>query len=468
MSAHHASLLISNALVLIVSARLLSTAAYGRFMIAMLLLSWMTSVISSVVLPGLRKIVSEDAGRFPAALGCAARWYLPVVGLLTVAFCALSPVLSSAFRDPALAGLFLLAGLQIPFVSAICLGKQLLGGVRQFARASLTGTSRALLGAIAACALLLLGRGPTGAMLGLWVGAAGGAAVSVWLLLRQRRRAPHTPYPPMSKRVRHWTAVSLPRTVGMRTVESLDIWLVKALLPASGAAGLYAAAYALARLPLFLVHGLGDAVFPRVSGALEQGDRRLARSIAVEAMRFVMVLFIPISFITAGAAGEIVTLLFSGRYAEAAPSLIVLTPAIFLAGLTHCSLRLVAAAGRPGLAMLVTLALLAIAATGNVLLILHVGMLGAAVASLVTFAGGAAAGTALAYRLLGVLPPARTILRCVVAGAAAGLLAWLWPASGWLVVAKLIAAGLLYLAILLALRELKTEDLGTIKRSIRS
>ena len=63
MSAAHAALLFANAAVFVVAGRMLPAGDYGRFMVAFLMLSWINCVVGSTILPGLKKIVSEDAGR---------------------------------------------------------------------------------------------------------------------------------------------------------------------------------------------------------------------------------------------------------------------------------------------------------------------------------------------------------------------------------------------------------------------
>ncbi len=153
---------------------------------------------------------------------------------------------------------------------------------------------------------------------------------------------------------------------------------MKAMMEDPRAAGLYAAAFSLSRLPMFLLHGVGAAVFPRVSEALERGHRDLARSVSTEAMRFVIVLFVPICFITACSASDILTFVYSARYVEAERALVLLCPAILFAALMQLSWRLVAAANRPHINLLMIYIVLGIAVGLNLVLIPKMGISGAA------------------------------------------------------------------------------------------
>lgn len=468
LSGAQACMLISNGVVNIVAAQVLPEEDYGRFVVAMLVLAWANTVVASAVLPGLRKIVSEDRGRFRAALFFAAKWHsAAALAAGVVLLCGAWP-LARAFGDGKLTLLFLLAAAQIPLMGATRLGTSLLTGVQRFGASSLVRAGYAFFYAVAACALLLAGLGAAGGVGGAVTGALLAGAVAAALLAKERRRAAYEPYPPMSRRVAYWASVSLPNELGQTTLMILGVWLVKAMMADPKAAGVYGVAYFVARAPMFVVYGMSAAVFARVSSALAAGKTAYARYAAAEAMRVLMILFVPVCFVVAVASSEIVTFLFSSKHAGAAPSLVVLAPAVFFAGQLHLARWLLGAAHRPGVRLIVTSCLVAGAVAANVLLIPRLGIMGAALASLIIFGAGAAAGTALVYRFLGALPPVLTALRCCLAGWTIYAVGRLWPAPGWLVLVKVTALGLLYLAVLFVLRELTRKDILEAIRRVRT
>lgn len=244
LSAAHGALLFGHAAVLIAAGRLLTTEDYGRFAVAFLALSWVTVAVAALLLPGLAKIVSEDAARFPAALAFAGRWYAPAVLVLTLALWLAAAPLARAFGDAGLAPLLSIVAIGAPLVAVGVLGFHLLNALHRFRAASVARARGALVAAAAAGALLLLDRGAAGALLGLVTGAAVGGALLAWQMARAARGVPRLPYAPMARRVAWWTAMSLPALVGLRTLENLDVWLVKGLVPDAEAAGLYAVAWA--------------------------------------------------------------------------------------------------------------------------------------------------------------------------------------------------------------------------------
>ena len=346
LSAATAAVFAVNGVIQIVAGRVLLPEVYGRFATAFLILTWLNTIVASIILPGLRKIVSEEHRRFGAAVSFAAARFSLVALSVGFVFCIISHPLSLAFGDRQLAILFLLVGLQIPFVAAVSLSAILLTAVRRFMRSSIVKTSGPVLGAAGAITFLHFGFGAPGAVRGIVAGSVVAAVLAVVMLASERPRFGHDPYPQMSRRVAYWTSITLPATLAAGTLLTVDMWLVKGILRNSAAPGLYAAAYSLARFPMCIVYGLSGAVFPRLSGALHRNEHELARFVSLETMRFIMILIVPICFITAASSSEIITFVFSSKYAGGSDALTVLIIALFFLGQTVVTLGLLSAANR--------------------------------------------------------------------------------------------------------------------------
>ena len=465
LSAAQALVVVCGYAIHVVAARGLSSADYGRFVLVLSLVMWVKRLESGLILPGLRKIVSEDHRRLRPALEMGAKWYAIAVACVSLAFLTAAPLLGHTFGDRILVPLLLLAALEIPFFGIYSLGSVCLNALRRYRLASATRVTYAVIRAVGACALIGLGFGVGGAVVGQIAGTLAAAGLSLAFLLDARRGMPGVEYPPLARRVFAWTLVAAPVPVIIATLTSLDLWLVKGMLP-DATAGIYASAFTLSRLPSFMMLGLGAAVFPRVSGALAEGNHSLARSVGREAMRFVILLFVPLCFLVAGSSSEILDLLFSARYTGADTVLAILMAAMSCSGGLWLVCMLLAAADRPTVRLILIAALLPLCAIINALLIPRFGMIGAATASLVTFAVGALVGGLLVYRNLKIVPPVLSALRCVAAGAAVYALTVVWPAGGWLLIVKLTTLALLYVMLLFVLGELQASDTRAIKRAV--
>jgi len=467
LSASQACMLLSNGAINIVAARILLKADYGRFAVAMLVLAWTNGIVLSLIMPGLRKIVSEDHSRFPAALSFAGKWHTFATIVAGVGLLCLARPIARAFGDASLAPLFMIGAAQVPLMGAARLGMSLLTGLRRFGASSLVRVCYAC-SAAAACTSLIAAFGAAGGVGGAVTAALIAGSVSVALLLRERRHATFVAYPPMSRRVVHWACFAFPGELGLGTLMMIGMWLVKGLIEDPGAAGVYGVAYFVSRTPLFVVYGMSAAVFARVSNSLAEQKLEHARHVATEAMRVLMLVFILVCAAVAVSSAEIITFLFSLKHAGASESLVILAPAVFFAGQICVSLRLLDAAHRPGVRLAVTCFLVAAAVVCNMMLIPRFGIFGAALSSFIVFGAGAVIGAILVHHFLRALPPIWTAARCTAAGVAVFAVGWFWPAPGWLVLIKLTALSLLYAAVLFVLRELRAKDIKKVIDRVRT
>ncbi|MEE9293703.1 MAG: polysaccharide biosynthesis C-terminal domain-containing protein [Phycisphaerae bacterium] len=450
----------------VVAARWLTPVSYGRFVIVVSVIALIKNLQGSLLLPGLFKSVSEDHRRLGAALGVAVRWYSAAsIGLLVLVLIA-APVLGLAFGDAALMGLFMLAAIELPFSAMMNLGDRLLKGLRRYGVVATMMATYSVTRTCGACVLILLGVGVAGGVVGLALGSIVAGALAFFLLVRERKLMPSEPYPPMLRRALSWTAMAIPTVSARAALMAMDLWMVKAMMDDPVAAGLYGVAYTVSRLPHFITQGLVGAVFPRVSGALAEGSNALARSVSAEAMRLLIIVFVPICVLVAGSASEIAAFLFSAKYAGAGAPLSLLIISMSCSAYLSLMLALIAAADHPGVRMAVVVALLPVGAGLNLLLIPRLGLEGAATASLITLGLGAVIAGLLAYSYVRAVPPLWSCLRCVTAGGVVYAMGRAWAPTGWSVIGKLAALGTLYLVVLFLLREFQKEDLSVIRRAI--
>ncbi len=447
------------------ASRLLGKADYGRFVVALSAGTWLRIFMLALFVPGLMKIVSEDHRRLRAALSAGGRWHLAASLAVTAAVVAASPLLARLLGDRALTVLIMLSAVEVLVFSRFALRGYLLQALRRYRDAAAAFTAYGVFRAAGACGLMLLGLGVAGTMAGLIAGPLAAAAVAMVLVWRLLSRLPSEPYPALWSRSLSWTAMILPADVATATLMTVDVWIVKGVVSDPAATGLYGAAYAVSRLADISLLGLNSAVFGRVSGAAAEGDRALARSVSMQAMRFVLIVLTPICCLAAGSAREIMALLFGAPYAGAGPLLtILLTSASCLAAL-KLMLVLLTALDRPGHKSLLVTGLLPVG-VGLCLVLAHrFGAVGAAAGSLVTMAAGLLVGVGLVYRHVGAFPPPLTALRCALAGGVVCVLGLLYPLSGLLLLPKLAVLGLLYLALLFLTRELGPGEVRALRKA---
>ena len=445
----------------VVAARWLLTADYGRLVLVLSIITW-AETFHGAALAGAAKALSEDHRRLHAALTVATKWFLPsglIVGLI---LCVAAPLIAAGLADRALVWLLVLAAVEIPLTALLRMATRFSGAMRRYAMSVAISITYALGRTAFGCALIIVGLGALGGVAGQVAGSALAAGLGLYLLMRDHRRLPRVDYSPMLSRSLSWAGYSTVYSIGLATLIAMDMWCVKAVIPDDVQVGLYGAAFALARTPKFLFQAVGGAVFPRVSQALAEGQKKLAASVTEEAFRTLIIMLVPLCLLVGESSTEIITFLFSERYAAASLPLTILIGAISIYAFFQLLLSLIEAADRPGLRMAFAVGLVPIGLALNFVLIPRYGLNGAAVATLITMSVGGMSIMPLVLRYTGARIPYGTTARCVISGFLVYGVATLWEASDWLLIPKLISLGMLYVGLLFVMGELGRREIRSI------
>lgn len=273
--------------------------------------AWAANVVLGALLAG-GLWAAYAAGWLP--LGSAYRAVVPLVGLTTVLLAARS-VVNGAAR-----------------------------GLYRFGPVAVNLAGEVAVKVVAGLALVAIGGGVVGVMVGFALGAAAALAHSLWIVRPARlwhgrgwprevegSNSTSLPTPLIS---RGWfdrgvMAATAPLFVGMlgpALMLNLDILGLRLLAPAGQGdelAGFYQAAVILARAPVFVARSLTLVLFSYAAGAKApaSGERRGASGHVWAAMRAWVRLLLPVGLVLILAPQAALTLFFPTRYRAAAPSL---------------------------------------------------------------------------------------------------------------------------------------------------
>jgi O-antigen/teichoic acid export membrane protein len=181
-----------------------------------------------------------------------------------------------------------------------------------------------------------------------------------------------------------------------------------------------------------------------------------------DAMRLVVGL-LPFAALGAGAAPEIVRLIFGQRFLSAAPLLALLLFGAVALMMVSVASAILIGAGKPGWTVALASPLVPLALTGCFFFIPAWGPRGAALATTLTAAAGALASILAVKRLWGILPSATTLLRSFLLSTLAYISAAVWPAPGILLLVKLPAISLLICVAYFVLGEFSAAEMDLIR-----
>jgi stage V sporulation protein B len=466
---------------------LVSAAVYGAYG----LVAQAVTVFNNVIVQGSIQAVSRettaDLAHADRAKATGLKMQLLVGVPLAIAFAALSPLWAHLVHDPSKAGPLALSAAIIAGYSmyAVLVGSA--NGTRQFHKQAGLDVTFSTLKAIGVLGAAVAGLGVFGAI-GGWVAAVAAIFVvaSLWVGLPRAKAGPVRPMLGfMTGLAVYLVVINLimsadsfllkrlstewfrahPSVLGLSLADQFGVSLDPSLL-ADGEVGRYRTVQQLARLPYQLMVAVTFVVFPLVSQATFANDRERAASYVRTTMRYSLVFAGAMGAVLASNPGPLMGVPFKPEYAAVGgPALAALAVGHVAFSLFSIGGAILNGAGRTREATLsaaVTLGVLVIAlfvalprfTPGRELL---------AAAGLCTAGAmvlGALVTGVLLRRHFGVFVPLVTAARVLAATAAAVGVGQVWPAGGKLMVlVGAVAAGVVYLAVLIVTRELGRADL---------
>jgi O-antigen/teichoic acid export membrane protein len=460
--------------------RWLTPALFGAFNVTMTVLVWVEITVNNGVPVALQKFLPDRTLSQASVLRAAARSQALVgIGIFALVFLA-APGLAALLRDPSLTGYLRLALVDVLAMSAYAYYRGVLNGWRVFRQLSLTIGAYSLAKLVAICLLVLAGLGIQGALIGNVVSSLGGLAAGYYWTRRHQARA-GAPAPQEARAgaeapadlgapvdARTIMAFVLPAalfTLASNVLLGLDLMGVKALVADADQVGYYSAAVKLAEAPRLVLLAFSFTLLPSLSGAIAAADGAQTRHHLQQVMRLLALVLLPIVALVTATAREVLILTFPPAYGSAAPILQVLIFAYCAYTVYITLVTALLAENRPRRALAIPLALLPLSGLAIWWGVGHLGVIGAALASLSAVTAAAALVTAYVFRRFqpAAAPLARSLLRIGLASAAVWGLARLWAPAGLLLIPAYGLLGGLYLFLLLALGEIRIQDLAEVR-----
>jgi O-antigen/teichoic acid export membrane protein len=250
--------------------------------------------------------------------------------------------------------------------------------------------------------------------------------------------------------------------VGLAT--NVGLFALKSLGGSVEEAGFYGAAQSLTLLPSIFAGAFTSVLLSTLGRMRREGGP--ARALGRDALR-VPLLLLPFAGLTAGAAPEIVELVFGGAFAPAAALLALLIFAALAWTMVSIDTALLTAAGKPGWTLALTAPLLPIALAGHLVFVPPLGSIGAALVTTVVAGLGVLVMGPAVYHVWGVLPPANTVWRSILLTGLAYGLAASAPAPGHLLLLKLPVIMLIIVLAFLWLGELRPSEVSLLGSALR-
>ncbi len=379
--------------------------------------------------------------------------------LIFLAYFFAAPFLAIAFNDPGMVLFIQVSAVSILLHPAFSVVRGYLNGLRRFKlETSLASFSR-IMRLVMPVAFVLLGF----SLLGAFIGLAVGMAVSLLVAIAFTGIPKNLAGQDFPSKALAFFAVPV---IGFSFVQSflmqVDLFFVKALLPAAELAGHYTAAATLGRLPNEVIATVTLVLFPVMSAAAFKKRLKKAAFYVSQSIRYSAIFAVPSAIALSLTAEQAISLFYGKKYALGAGPLGILSIAYLFFTFFVLSTTLIIASGKPKKALAIGVIAFAVDVLLNFLLVPSMGMDGAATASAVAFGLGAlmaGLSVSLEYKTF----PFKAIAKSGLATVPVAVLLQMFPMNGLALLAEYAALGLLYLGLLFLLGEIRKEDIALVK-----
>lgn len=469
----------TGAAIVFVLPRRLSTVEYGLYGVTIALVS----VLNDIVVKGTTQTVSKFVSQTPELAPAIERKALQLQALVgcgaAAAFALLAPWIAAQQKDDSLAPYLRLAALITASYAFYSVFIGVLNGRKDFFRQAALDAFYATVKAALIVGFVFAGLGVGGAIGGFAAAAFVVLAVSL-VVVGPGGGAAGSPVG-FGSLLRFQLGLVTFLTLNNLLMRA-DLLLVKPLYggtpdEASAAAGVYNGVLQFAYISFQIILSITFVVFPLVSEATFKADLETARGYIRQTVRAaVMISALPAVLFSANAA-EVLRLVFPEAYAAGAPALRVVAFGMLSFAVITVLTTVISSGGRPWVSVAMVGATLAIDVALNLALIPRMGLAGAATATTTAMTAGAVMCGVFVYRRYGAVVRGLTLARVAAAAAGVYALSLLAPSGEWLaslgatplmvkaaVAVEFAALGLIYLALLFAVREIGSDEVRLAKR----
>lgn len=444
--------------------RLWGPEKYGFFVIVLSILIWVELVTTSGIPTTIGKFIAEEEDKVKGLLsqGMKIQMILSITIVAIVFFSA--PLISSLLGDEKLTFYLRLASIDVPFMSILALHWKTLGGLRAFTRKAITIIVYCTFKVLIIFTLVFLGLSLTGAFIGNCLASIVAFCVTLRFLSSLKKK------PILRSETQRIIKFAIPLTIyyfSYNFLIILDLFLVKSIFKDQVSTGYYASAQSVAKIPYFIFFAFTLTLLPLLANSISKGERELSSSYINKSLRFLLILLVPLVLIINETSEELITIIYSKQYLQAAPTLSIL---VFGFGFLSFFLTLntiLIANNESKKVLLVTLMLIPFDVFLNFKLISIYGIEGAAIATTVTIMIGCIITSILVYKKFSTFLEMKSCLRIFTSAIFVFFISKTIPLSGVFVIIKLLILFSLYFLILYIIREIKEDEVDRIRSYVR-
>jgi O-antigen/teichoic acid export membrane protein len=435
--------------------RLLGPELYGVFGVIFSMISINYLVLGNGVKQAVTKYVAEDvnlAGAIKTA-GLKIQTFFSVMIGATVFL--LSKPIAILLGDDTLSNLIKLSALIIPPTAILFVHLGVLHGLKQFDKSATISIMYAFLKVVFVFLLVLSGLKVYGAIIGLILSVILATFVAAFLCPQSTEG-----HFDSSVLIRFAIPVSL-FYIAIALLMHMDILFAKSLLADDAKIGFYTSAQTLSRTMYLVFAAFSVVLLPSISSANSSNNRELIKKYLNQSMRYMLMLLIPTAFIISATSDQLLNLVYSSTYFEAAYPLSILVFGVSFLSISLALSTIMQGYGTPNIPLVIFSILVPLNACLLLVMVPRFELLGAALSTTLTSFTGLLILCSLIYKEFKLLAVGiRSLLKIISASLITYFIAFQFSFSGFLLPIYYFGLFALYFFILFIFKEISDDDIS--------
>lgn len=449
--------------------RFLGPADYGRYGLVITLTTMIIMLIGNGIPTAMSKylggVFETKPELVPEIKRTAAYLQAAIIGATTFIFFLLSPVIAGMLKDPSLTPLFRISSLIIPSFAAASFYLYYYIGIHRFGLQAALKSVRSLARIVFVIGLAYFFhlRGAVAA----YILAPATVFATAWIINKFKINPLFPRKPGAYFDWKKLLDYAWPVTLFMLFYElliSLDLYFVKSILMDDHLTGIYNAALTVGRIPYYLFYALTLVMLPSISRTTSQNNLDETNRILSQSFRMMLMTLIPIVVLMVAFAQPIIQLFFGNRFIDAAASMQILVFGVGFLTVFYVMSSALNGAGKVKIPMYISLFGMALNAVLNYILILKYGIAGSAIATTITSILITFIILFFIRKHFGKLMKFSKLLKFILAGAVMFGFSYFFPPQKWIFLLWSAILSVIYLLVLILLKEFTKEDLDVFKK----
>lgn len=439
--------------------RILGPVEYGLYGVIITLVSLINVILYSGISQSLSKFISENEKQVFNILKTALFIQITISIIISVAFYSSSELIASILKDPTLIPYLQLSSLIFPLYGIYSIFYGYYNGIHNFSKQATINHIFSISKVVTIIGFSIFLK-LYGALIGFIISPLIAIFYAFKIPSKETKLFPSKPLIFFALPLVGFAFFSLAQ-------QTIDIFFVKAMLPSGLDTGYYTANQNIARLPFYALSTIATVLFPSISKNVALKLHQESRTLIHQALRFILLLLIPITALISATSDSVIQILYSSIYLPAAPALSILIVGFAFLTMFMIFANIINGAGKPYISLYLSIIGVIITSICSMLLVPSYNIVGAALSTTIGALVTMSCSGYLVYKHFNALVNPKRLVKICFASLIIFLLGRYISINHWFLPVVYFTLGLIYFGILVLLKEITKADMKYINNFIR-